>query len=88
MFELPFSLDDVLMKCSSHLGHLPKLAGYLRIPDRCLQQIQNDFTDPDIQGYCLLKKWKELYPTSSLADLIKVFQYLGLNEAVKVLEEN
>ncbi|XP_019852459.1 PREDICTED: uncharacterized protein LOC100641765 [Amphimedon queenslandica] len=80
--------DDVLMKCSSHLDHLPKLAGYLRIPDRCLQQIQNDFTDPDIQGYCLLKKWKELYPNSSLADLIKVFQYLGLNEAVKVLEEN
>ena len=76
------------MKCSSHLGHLPKLAGYLRIPDRCLQQILNDFTDPDIQGYCLLKKWKELYPNSSLSDLIKVFQHLGLNEAVKVLKEN
>ncbi|XP_019852460.1 PREDICTED: uncharacterized protein LOC109582249 isoform X1 [Amphimedon queenslandica] len=80
--------NGVLMKCSSHLGQLPKLAGYLGIPDSCLQQIQNNFTDPDIQGYCLLKKWKELYPNSSLADLIEVFQYLGLNEAVKVLEEN
>ena len=76
------------MKCSSHLGHLPKLAGYLGIPDRCLQKIQSDFTDPDIQGFHLLKKWKELYPTSSLADLIKAFQYLGFNEAVKVLEKN
>uniref|UniRef100_A0A1X7THK9 Death domain-containing protein n=2 Tax=Amphimedon queenslandica TaxID=400682 RepID=A0A1X7THK9_AMPQE len=80
--------NGVLMKCSSHLNQLPKLAGYLGIPDSCLQQIQSDFTDPDIQGYRLLKKWKELYPNSSLADLIEVFQYLGLNEAVKVLEEN
>ena len=79
--------DIALMKCSSHLDHLPKLAGYLKVPDRCFKQIQDDYSDKDIQAYCLLKKWKELNPNATLSDLIQVLKFLNLEEAIKVLHE-
>lgn len=77
------SLDDDIIACSPHLDHLPVLAGYLGVPDRCLEQIQNDYSLKRIQGYWVLKKYKELNPQASLTHLIKVLKLLGLKEAVE-----
>ena len=76
-------LDGAIMMCSPHLDHLPVLAGYLGVPDRCLEQIQNDYSLKMIQGYWVLKKYKELNPEASLTHLIEVLKLLGLEEAVE-----